>query len=139
MISHCADRYRVSLIATILRWLSYTDCRGVLVSGRLAGRLHSVVAGEQRGSQDRRVFRTSVGPIEIPPLPLAATQDRLIDGRASVEHRPGVWFSETVREVAIFSEQYDFTVTLLLLEDRDRYMPIEPAEKDTFGRFARHG
>jgi Zn-dependent peptidase ImmA (M78 family) len=24
MISHCADRYRVSLIAALLRWLEYT-------------------------------------------------------------------------------------------------------------------
>src|SRR5581483_377096 len=34
MISHCADRYRVSLIAATLRWLSYTQKRAVLVVSR---------------------------------------------------------------------------------------------------------
>jgi hypothetical protein len=34
LISHCSDRYRVSLIAAILRWLSYTDKRAVLVVSR---------------------------------------------------------------------------------------------------------
>ena len=38
--------------------------------------------------------------------------------------------------MTIFSEQYDFTVTLLLLEDRDRYIPLDPeAEPDTYDRF----
>src|SRR3546814_7564717 len=34
IISHCADRYRVSLIAAVLRWLSYTQKRAVLVVSR---------------------------------------------------------------------------------------------------------
>jgi hypothetical protein len=34
MISHCADRYRVSLIAAVLRWLQYTSRRAVLVVSR---------------------------------------------------------------------------------------------------------
>jgi hypothetical protein len=38
--------------------------------------------------------------------------------------------------MTIFSEQYDFTVTLLLLEDRDRYIPLDSeAELDTYDRF----
>jgi len=31
VISHCADGYRVSLIAAVLHWLQYTSRRGVLV------------------------------------------------------------------------------------------------------------
>src|ERR1700758_1188541 len=34
LISYCADRYRVSLIAAILRWLTYTSRRAVLVVSR---------------------------------------------------------------------------------------------------------
>ncbi|MGE3993008.1 ImmA/IrrE family metallo-endopeptidase, partial [Pseudorhodoplanes sp.] len=34
VMSGCADRYRVSLIAAILRWLEYTDYRAVLVVSR---------------------------------------------------------------------------------------------------------
>lgn len=33
-LSHCADRYGVSLIASTLRWLSYTQRRAVLVVSR---------------------------------------------------------------------------------------------------------
>lgn len=34
MLSHCADRYRISLIAAVLRWLDYTERRAVLVVSR---------------------------------------------------------------------------------------------------------
>ncbi len=34
MIAHCADRYNVSLIAAIMRWLEYTERRAVLVVSR---------------------------------------------------------------------------------------------------------
>ena len=40
--------------------------------------------------------------------------------------------------MTIFSEQYDFIITLLLLENRDRYIQLEPdPEEDTLDRFAR--
>jgi hypothetical protein len=136
VISHCADRYRVSLIAAILRWLGYTDRRAVLVVSRDGFILWS--RASDMALKTGAFFRTSAGPVEIPTASLAATGSRLVDGRTGVEHGPGVWFHEPVREMTIFSEQYDFIVTLLLLEDRDRYIPIEPAEEDTYDRFARH-
>jgi hypothetical protein len=81
-------------------------------------------------------YRTSGPPIEIPVTSLAATQDKLIDGRTAVMHGPGVWFDEEVREMTIFSEQYEFTITLLLLEDRDRYIQLEPdPDQDTYDHF----
>jgi IrrE N-terminal-like domain len=134
MISHCADRYRVSLIAAILRWLVYTERRAVLVVSRDGFILWS--RASEPAAKTGTVFRTSGAPIEIPPQSLAATQDQLVDGRAGILHGPGVWFGEDVREMAIFSEQYDFTVTLLLLEDRDRFMQLDPEpEADTYDRF----
>jgi hypothetical protein len=42
----------------------------------------------------------------------------IVNGRAGVELPAGAWFSEPVREMTIFAEQYDFAVTLLLLENR---------------------
>jgi len=136
MISHCADRYRVSLIAAILRWLGYTDRRAVLVVSRDGFILWS--RASETALKTRAFFRTSGAPVEIPPASLAATQDQLVDGRAGLAHGPGVWFGEPVHEMTIFSEQYDFAITLLLLEDRDRYFQLEPdREKDTFDRFTR--
>jgi hypothetical protein len=134
MISHCADRYRVSLIAAILRWLVYTERRAVLVVSRGGFILWSHAS--EPAAKSGAVFRTSGGPIEIPVQSLAATQDQLVDGRAGVLHGPGVWFGEEAREMTVFAEQYDFIVTLLLLEDRDRYIPLDPeADEDTYDRF----
>jgi hypothetical protein len=137
MISHCADRYRVSLIAAILRWLGYTDRRAVLVVSRDGFILWS--RASETALRTGAFFRTSGGPIEIPSTSLAATQDQLVDARAGLQHGPSVWFPEPSHEMTIFSEQYDFTITLLLLENQDRYVPIEQPEEDTFDRFTRHG
>jgi hypothetical protein len=136
LISYCADRYRVSLIAAILRWLTYTSRRAVLVVSRDDFILWS--RSSDAALKTGAFFRTSRAPVEIPAASLAATQDQLADGRTGVLHGPGVWFDEEVREMTIFSEQYDFTVSLLLLEDRDRYIQLEPdPEEDTYDRFIR--
>jgi hypothetical protein len=38
--------------------------------------------------------------------------------------------------MTIVAEQYDFAATLLLLEDRDRYVPLEAEpEEDAYDRF----
>jgi hypothetical protein len=136
LICYCAERYRVSLIAAILRWLTYTECRAVLVVSRDDFVLWS--RSSDMALKTGAFFRTSGAPVEIPAASLAATQDQLADGRAGVLHGPGVWFGEEVREMTMFSEQYDFTVTLLLLEDRGRYAQLQPKPKeDTFDRFMR--
>lgn len=115
MISHCADRYRVSLVATVLRWLGYTERRAVLVVSRDGFILwaRSSTAALKTGV----FFRTSAGPIEIPSASLPVKRDRLVDGRASIDHGDGVWFREPVREMTVFAEQHDFAISLLLLDD----------------------
>ena len=61
----------------------------------------------------------------------------LVDGRAGVDLPAGVWFSEDVREMTIFAEQYDFAISMLLLEDRNPSAPVESEaeEPDTYDRF----
>jgi hypothetical protein len=127
MISHCADRYRVSLIAAVLRWLHYTSKRAILVVSRDGYVLwaRSSTPALKTGAY----FRTSDGPIEIPATSLAARQDLLVDGRTGVEHGAGVWLREPAREMTIFSEQYDFVISLLLLEDA-RPFSVQEAESD---------
>ena len=89
MISHCADRYRVSLIAAALRWLSYTEKRAVLVVSRDGFILWA--RSSEAALQTGAFFRTSAGPIEIPAASLPAGQGLLVDGRASADHDRGVW------------------------------------------------
>lgn len=131
MISHCADRYRVSLIATVLRWLGYTEKRAVLVVSRDGFILwaRSSTAALKSGA----FFRTSAGPIEIPYTSLPVKQDVLVDGRASIDHGEGVWFSEPVREMTVFAEQFDFAISLLLLGDAAPFRSFEEEpEVDTY-------
>jgi hypothetical protein len=127
MISHCADRYRVSLIAAVLRWLQYTARRAVLVVSCDGFILWS--RASKPALRTGAFFRTSGPPIAIPADSLAGRQDMIVDGRAGVELPAGVWFAEPVREMTIFAEQYDFAVTLLLLENRHGYMQLD-AEPD---------
>jgi len=133
MISHCADRYRVSLIAAVLRWLSYTQKRAVLVVSRDGFILwaRSSTPALKTGA----FFRTSAGPIEIPSASLPVTQDLLVDGRASIDHGEGIWFREPVREMTVFAEQYDFAISLLLLNDAAPFVSFdEESEPDTYDK-----
>jgi hypothetical protein len=134
MISHCADRYRVSLIAAVLRWLQYTSRRAVLVVSRDGYILWS--RASKPALRTGAFFRTSGPPVAIPADSLANRQDMIVDGRAGVELAAGVWFPEPVREMTIFTEQYDFAVTLLLLENQYRYTQLDrEPEEDVFDRF----
>ena len=133
MISHCADRYRVSLIAAVLRWLHYTTKRAILVVSRDGYILwaRSSASALKTGAY----FKTSAGPIEIPAASLAAKQDLLIDGRTGVDHDAGAWLREPAREMTIFAEQYDFAISLLLLEDaRPSAMDDAEPELDAYDK-----
>jgi IrrE N-terminal-like domain len=134
MISHCADRYRVSLIAAILRWLEYTEKRAVLVVSRDGYILWS--RPSPAALRTGAYFRTKTQTIALPAASLAARQDRLVDGRAGVDFEGGVWLREPVREMTVFADQYDFTISLLLLQD-DAWPAWhgEEAETDVFDRF----
>lgn len=130
MISGCAARYRVSLIAAALRWLDYTTRRAVLVCSRDGYILWA--KSSKAALKTGAFYRTSKGPIEIPDASLAATQDMLVDGKAGIKHPGGVWFAEPLREMTIFAEQYDFAITLLTLEDREGYFLQEEDVPDSF-------
>jgi IrrE N-terminal-like domain len=114
IISHCSDRYRVSLIAATLRWLAYTEKRAVLVVSRDGYILwaRSSATALKTGA----FFRTSAGPIAIPATSLAA-QRLTSEKHTTKEHELGVWFPEPLTEMTVFSEQYDFAISLLLFSN----------------------
>lgn len=89
MISHCSDRYRVSLIAAALRWLSYTEKRAVLVVSRDAYILWS--RSSTPALKTGAYFRTSAGPIAIPAASLAA-QRLCAESQGTKDHGAGIWF-----------------------------------------------
>lgn len=114
-LSDLAKRYNVSLLALVLRWLAYTERRAVLVVSRDDFILWA--RSSEAAARTRAYFRTSAGPIEIPAASLAARRDMLLDNRTGMLHPSGVWFSEEVREMTVFSEQYEMVISLLLLGD----------------------
>ncbi len=131
MISHCADRYRVSLIAAALRWLQFTARRAVLVVSRDGFILWS--RASKPAVRTGAFFRACGPPIAIPADSLAGRQDMIVDGRSGVELPAGIWFAEPVCEMTIFAEQYDFAVTLLLLENRHAYTKLDAKPAGALG------
>lgn len=115
LIAHCADRYEVSLIAAILRWLEYTERRAVLVVSRDGFILWA--RSSQRALKTGAYFRTSRGPIPIPQGSIASRQMVVNLPRTGADLPSGVWLQEPCREMTIFSENYDFTISLLQLQD----------------------
>jgi hypothetical protein len=135
LLSACAERYRVSLVAAILRWLEYTTRRAVLVVSR-----DSFIwwaRSSRPALRSGAFFRTSGAPIAIPRASIVGRQDKLIDGRKGVDLGPGVWLREPVREMTIFADQYDFAVTLLLLPSdcEPVWHDDEPELQNTYERF----
>lgn len=132
-LGHCADRYQVSLIAATLRWLQYTERRSMLVISRdgfvLWGR------SSRSALKTGLYFRTrNQPPIEIAKLSLAS----LRDGRVEAEHGREVWLKESCKEHVIFSDDYDFAISLLHFgEATPRFEIDEEPDEDTYDRMIR--
>lgn len=137
-LSACADRYRVSLIASVLRWLQYTTKRALLVVSRDGFVLWS--RSSPRALKTRAYIRTSGAPVPLPPRSLAARGGTAQEGRDGLDHPKGVWFNEAAREIVVWSEQYSFTLSLLILDDAPP--PFWGGEgdelEDTYARFMRN-
>jgi hypothetical protein len=136
-LGECASRYEVSLIAAALRWVQYTRRRACLVLSRDDFVLWA------RSSD--RAFRTGLyikttgrPPVSVPPSALACRQHELVGGRGSTRHAPGVWFSEECGELVLYSDQYDFTISLLHFSNVvESFDPDEEVEEDVSDRYAK--
>lgn len=113
LMQHLSDRYEVSLTAAILKWLSITDQRAMIVVGK------DGFIDWSWGST--KLFASGVffrGRSEVIPLPeksLAAREDMSFDNETGIRHPAGVWNeTEEVTEMTIFAEIYDMTISLLL-------------------------
>ena len=112
-LSRVADRYKVSLTAAILRWLGYTHKRACLVLSRDGYILWS--------RSSNRAFKSGIyhkttdrPPIPVPPTSLAYVQERILNQAESIQHDSGIWFNDECEESSLFSDRYDFAITLLL-------------------------
>jgi len=136
-LSACADRYHVSFIAAVRRWLEYTNRRSVLVVSRAGYILWAY--SSQRALRTGAYFRTAnVPPVAIPEGSLAAQPHLMERSRGCMQHDPNVWFREPCEEMVIASDQYDFTISILHLDNIVSHVGFsEEAEEDVYERMMR--
>lgn len=143
LMRHLSDRYEVSISATILKMLSITNKRAMIVVGK-DGFIDWAWTSE-RLLKSGVFYRARQQVIELPSQSMAANGPGLLDNVKGVHHPKGVWIgNEEVHEMTLFSEQTGRTVSLLVY-------PNEPPNKnyddeddnggleDTYQRFIRSG
>ncbi len=136
-IGNCAERYDVSLIAATLRWLQYTSRRSILVVSRDGFILwaRSSTPALRTGAFFRTANRP---PVAIPNSALCLQTDLLETGKGARAHDAHVWLSEPCEEIALVSDHYDFSISLLHLgEAPNRFELEEEPEEDVVDRMNR--
>lgn len=132
LLKHCADRYGVSLTAAALKWLESTSlCAAVVVATN-----GFVLWGRRSAAATRaRIFFPS--GMELPQGSLAADGGSSFPMPEGKDLPSGVWWNRPVREVAIFADHYEMTISLLIFED-DGGLPDgweDEKVEDTLSRF----
>lgn len=117
VLGHCADRYGVSLTAAILKWLEHTEENAVLVVSR-DGFIDWSKAST-RAMKAGAFFKTRSNTIPVPDASVAANTD-VIHDRHGIEIPARAWFPHAsqkmmLREMKLYSEQYDCIFTILKL------------------------
>lgn len=112
-LSAAAERYGVSLMAAILRWMEFTHARVILVLSRDGYVLWA--KSNKPAFESRAYIKTKGMTVPVPPLSLAHGGANLIRHTDTRDHESGVWLDEPVKEMAAASEQFDFVISLLLL------------------------
>jgi hypothetical protein len=132
-LSAAAERYGVSLMAAILRWMEYTHRRAILVLSRDGYILWA--KSNAPAFQSPAFIRTKNLTLPVPGTALANAGIAAIRETNARDHDGGVWLAEPVREIAAASEQFDFVISLLLLSSQPRFSIEQDEEEDTFARF----
>lgn len=134
-----ADRYAVSLTAAILKWLTITDKRAMLVVAKEGFIDWSWSSEPLLKSGIYYAARQTV--VELPGASLAAKEVDPDTGRTGILHAPGVWRGrEPVHEMTVFSPSNEMTISLLLYPDRapSRWEMADLEEEptlDTYDKF----
>lgn len=139
VMTELADRYAVSLTAAILKWMTITDKRAMIVVGK-EGFIDWAWSSEPL-LRSRIYYAARQSVIPLPPASLAAQEVDGDTGRHGHMHAAGVWLgSEPVREMTVFSPGNEMTISLLLYPDRapSRWEMADLEEEptlDTFDKF----
>ena len=136
MIGVCASRYQTSLTASILRWLQYTERRSILVVSKDGFILWARSSGPafKTGAFFKTVGRL---PIPVPSKSLAAQREVAEKNNRVLEIDTGIWLKEPCEEMVLFADQYNFTISLLHLDEATSdFESNEKNEPDAYDRIA---
>lgn len=116
-LSACAERYGVSLMAAALRWIDYTERRSILVVSRSGFILWA--KSSKSALKSGAFFKTAnQSPIEVPGLSPASGKTIRLEQSMPLKHPQKTWLKyETCEEEIIISDHYDFSISLLHLEN----------------------
>lgn len=117
VLGACADRYGVSLIAAILRWLEHTDQKAVVIHSRDGYMNWSW--SSQPAIKAGAFFRTKRSPVPIPEGSLAANNSIKLE-KTGQNVLAKTWFEHAeeggaLREMKITSDRLDIVISLIIL------------------------
>lgn len=115
-LSDLAGRYGTSLLATCLRWLECTEQRALVVVSR-DGYVDWSRSSQAAWRTGAYLATRSGLLVEVPPMSLAARPDEVADPRDGLRLGADVWFGSPSTEMAVVADAYDFTMSLVVLED----------------------
>jgi len=121
--SHCADRYGVSITSSILKWLSYTQEKAIIIMSN-DGFINWAWSSKP-AFKAGAFFKTRNNTIPVPIGSIAANVSVMYQ-RQGTNVPCKVWFEHAVddcelREMKISASQYDSVITLLVLPKFSEY------------------
>ena len=142
LLDHLIDRYGVSLMAAVRKWIEFTDKRAVMVVACDGFALW--------GRASTAAYRSGVfvrSGMEIPPSSIAGMGSAGPQARADhpVALPAGVWtFSrgtEPVRELTFFSDRLGYSISILHFEPVAAHhaVDVEEEQMDTYDKFITNG
>jgi Zn-dependent peptidase ImmA (M78 family) len=137
LLRHCKERYAVSFTAAARKWIEFTDQRAVLVIGIDE---HVLWARSSDSAFKSYIYYKKGAP--LPPASLAMQPGLSGAGCSTgIDLPAGVWGQEPVREMTIFADRYDLTISLLLFpkEAMPRAEIDEEPVSDTLDLIERRG
>ena len=134
-----ADRYEVSVTAAILKWLSITHKRAMIVVGK-DGFIDWAWSSPEL-IRSGIYYKPRQITTELPSMSLAARRDMSQNNLKGVVHKKGIWKgNEEVLEMTIFTSDYNnLSVSLLIYPDispKQLSYEEEPMVLDTYEKFA---
>ncbi len=117
LMGHCAVRYGVSLTAAILKWLSSTEEKAIVVTSR-DGYMNWAWSSKP-AAKAGAFFRTRSQTIPIPTGSITANNG-IQSERRGADVLGTIWFPQAepgwvLREMKLYSDHYDSVITLLVL------------------------